>query len=588
LCLLLMGFAGASYGAVRFDVVSSPTEVINTGLSEVTGSINLVVRGPGYVAGVNPPGNLTGTSTGGNAQIGIIYNAGGTFMPIDNTVGTGIVIFWTAGFGTANPSILSVGNISQSNICAGQLTLNLLPGATPGDGDFIRVEGVRGRIAATAAATPLTDLSVSLQSINDPAANTFTPDVVRVAKSFTAMDAFIKQDTIGLLLCFPTLGRWAGGVAPTHSITITEKFPRAFVDYAANTISATTPGNGIGDRVDSGGQTGLFKPGTTAGVAATAGALGLPNNSTQFTVQLSAIPASVASITWSDSAAFTLANGNTSYLRYVSKASDGAGNATAIYSYETTNQTSASDLVIESFTIQPQFFLTSGATATGTILAAVTLSPNFGSSACQVPKASSLDVQPRFSLVSQATKVGGTGVPAAVGGGDAPLPLISIIRCNCYMLFTYVTTAAGYNTGIVVANTSQDSAAFGAQGAPTQTGGVTFYFYSASQGYRGSYTTADVPFGTSYIALVSQMLNAPDPDGTVRMKDTTFQGYIIAKAQFQYCHAISYIADAAFAATAQGYAALIIPDPAIKGGFRFPGDAGDIANVLPAGEGLNN
>ncbi len=63
--LLLLGFAGASFGAIRFDVIPSPTEVINTGRSEVLGSINMVVRGTG---------NLSGSSLNGPAQIGIIYN----------------------------------------------------------------------------------------------------------------------------------------------------------------------------------------------------------------------------------------------------------------------------------------------------------------------------------------------------------------------------------------------------------------------------------------------------------------------------------------------------------------------------------
>src|SRR4030095_3136500 len=90
LCLLLMGFAGASYGAVRFDVVGSPTEVINTGRSEVVGSINLIVRGTG---------NLTGTSTAGCNQIGIIYT--NPAMQIDNTRTTGIRIFFSSGFALA-------------------------------------------------------------------------------------------------------------------------------------------------------------------------------------------------------------------------------------------------------------------------------------------------------------------------------------------------------------------------------------------------------------------------------------------------------------------------------------------------------
>jgi hypothetical protein len=561
LCLLLMGFAGASYGAVRFDVVPSPTEVINTGLSEVTGSFNLVVRGAG---------SLTGTSTGGYAQIGIIYNSTGTFMPVDNTTTTGIVIFWTHAFATANPRILSVFNQTINGKCSGQLTINLEYGATPAEGDFIRIEGIRGRIAASSGATQGTDLYASLQSVNDPTANSFTPDSVRIAKSLPGMVIKVKSDN--LLLCFPTLGKF--NTTPGYYIQITEGFARAFVDWASATISNTTGGTGTFDRTDSGQQPGLYIPG---GGPAVVGSLGAPTNSTQFTVYLDSIPSSVSSIGWSDSDAVTMTNG-TAYLRLLSSTTDGAGNASALYSYETTNQTNASDITVETFKVKPMVYLNTGSTATGTVNAAVTLSPNGGSSSCQAPKTSSSDVQPRFSLVLMSDDVVVNEVP---GGGEPSKPYAVIIRCNCYMLFPYVTSAAGFNTGIAVANTSQDSQVFGSAGAPQQTGNVTFYFYSASQGYRGYFATGDIPFGQSYVGAVSQML------GNTTMPDTTFSGYLIAKAQFQYCHAIEFIADSAFAQLAYGATALIIPDPTIKSTYRTASDAGDLTNC-PAGEGLNN
>jgi len=50
----------------------------------------------------------------------------------------------------------------------GFFTLNLLPGAVLSDGDYIRIEGIRGRIDASAAVVPDADLFVDLQSINDP------------------------------------------------------------------------------------------------------------------------------------------------------------------------------------------------------------------------------------------------------------------------------------------------------------------------------------------------------------------------------------------------------------------------------------
>ena len=58
-------------GATSYDVVAAPTEVVNTGFSEVLGSVILIVRGSG---------NVTGTFTGDPAQINIVYD-----VQIDNT-----------------------------------------------------------------------------------------------------------------------------------------------------------------------------------------------------------------------------------------------------------------------------------------------------------------------------------------------------------------------------------------------------------------------------------------------------------------------------------------------------------------------
>jgi len=591
LCLLLMGFAGTSYGAVRFDVVPSPTEVINTGLSEVTGSINLIVRGPAYDPALQPTGNRTGTSTGGDAQIGIIYNSNGTFMAIDNTTTTGIRIFWTAGFVTAGlaPSIVSVANTTINGNCSGFITINLPYGARPADNDFIRIEGVRGRIASSSAVTQGNDLYAALQSINDPSANSFVPDSVRVAKSLPGMFVGVTADSP--LLCFPTTGvPIAGTTTPGYKIVVTEGFARAFVDWASAAVANTAAGFGQFDRVDSGAPVGGGgNVGTPASVVSGPGALGAPTNSTQFTVVLSGIPASVSSVSWP---AATPVFGGHSYLALVSSAAiDANGNASAVYSYETDNQTNYSDITIENFTIIPILVLKSGGTATGTVAATVTLSPNGGSAACQAPGASSSDVRPRFII--QYTP-------------STPATYATIIRCNCFMLFTYVTSGSGFNTGIVVANTSQDYTSTqpttdpgpvfpSGTGAANQIGYVTFYFYSTTGAYRGYYKTpSQISFGQSFVALLSQML------GTSTMPDTTFSGYIIARAEFQYCHAVSYIADNSFASTAQGYAALIIPDPAIQATYlnatgvavkpanlRYASDAGDITR-LPAGEGLNN
>jgi hypothetical protein len=342
-CLMLVGFAGASYGAVRFDVVGSPTEVINTGRSEVVGSVNLIVRGAG---------NVTGTSTGGCNQIGVIYT--NPAMQVDNTTASGIKIFFSSGFASAftvgagapcaTVGVVDVRNQDINGRCSGFITINLAPGAAPVEGDFIRLEGVRGRVDASLAITPGTDLFADLQSINDPAAALFTPDRVRVAKSLDGMNVEIRADSI--LLCFPTLGVVGGG-APGYQVRITEGFARAFVDSDANNDGAL-----LNDRVDSGSEANIqtMNAGNTAPVANPGAlALGSPTNSTQFLVWLEGIPTSVSGITW-PTAVGALPASSTPNAQLVFQSAGftaSAGIAFAYYSYEAINQTGVSDITVE-------------------------------------------------------------------------------------------------------------------------------------------------------------------------------------------------------------------------------------------------
>jgi len=570
LCLLLVGFAGTTFGAVRWDVVGSPTEVINYGRSEVLGAVTMVV---------NPTGPaVTGTSTGGDSQIGLIFT--NPAVQIDNTTTSGIKVFTV---GVASVTIVSVTNQDINGRCSGFITLNIAAGQTLAPNSYIRLEGVRGRVDLSSAITPGTDLFVDLQSINDPAANLFNPDRVRVAKSLCPMFVTVTPDT--LLLCFPTSGKpnlgaftaTASGVppysSPSYAITITEGFARAFVDKDSN-------GNLTRARVDDFGAT-----------------LGSPSNSTMFTVWLQDIPASVKSITWPAivynnqevvSLNATPAVVGTSYLSLTGTPvyDTTTGTASAVYTYVSNNQTNFSDITVETFTVQPAIILNTGATATGTINAGVYLGPFAAETltACNAPAATYTGdtfYRPRFLqlLKAQPPKATLTCVPPA----DVVQPYAAIIRCNCYLLFTYVTStpgAAGFNTGIAIANTTSDTAPFGTAGAPDQLGKITFYFYDKAAAYVGTtVTSADILPGKSFVDLLSNIL----PTGV-----TSFSGYVIARTDFQYCHGFAFIADNGFASIAQGYLANVIPDPAIKAGVRTATAAADVIAFVPAGESLNN
>jgi len=545
LCLLLMGFAGASYGAIKFDVFPSPTEVINTGMSEVVGSIKFVVYGTG---------NASGSATLGDAQLAITYNGAGTYMEIDNTPSSGIVLNWSSNFNAANPEILEVVNNTIGGNTYGSISINLTAGANTliGGEDYVILDGVRGRIATSTAVTQGNDLFAKIQSANDPSAYSFTDSTAtyRVATSYPGMAVKINDNT-NLLLCFPTTGAPDGQPAYASSIVITEGFARAFVDADANGA-----GPDGGDRVD---DTGAI--------------LGAPTNSTEFGVALSGLPASVSSIYWPTP--ISSQNGSTSWLELIDVITIGPGEEVGVYSYQSDNQSGWSDRYTETFIIQPRIFLGSNQTDVGTIKADANLSPPEFALTTGQPDPD--NARPRFAYVPQTDS---NQINTMPGGVDPPLDYAHIIRCNCYMLFTYVAARNGFDTGFAVSNTSQDQQVFGSLGAPDQEGPITFYFYDSEDGYVGSLTTALVEAGQTYTGLLSEMVQDAGITGE-------FSGYIIAKAEFQYCHAVSYIADSAFAATAQGYLALIIPDPAVKGPFRMPAAAAD-PSMMFAGESLNN
>jgi len=518
-------------------------------------------------------GDVTGTSAGGNAQIGIIFT--NPAMQIDNTTSSGIRLITSPNLASA--TIVNVENKDINGRCSGFVTINVPYGITTVAGDFLRVEGVRGRIDLSGppqGITPGTDLYASIQSINDPAANLFTPDIVRVAKSLCPYFVKIDKDTI--LLCFPTYGKYPVTSTPSYGITITEGFARAFVDKNAN-------GNVTKARVGS------------KDVLGASPLLGDPTTNTKFVVYLRDIPASVGSISWPTSVPSNQNNTTLdatygSYLVLDSSSDISAtGEVSATYIFVSDNQTDFSDITTEVFQFKGTYAIKlalsdKDTTSTGTVNAGVWMGPYAETlKACDKPASVDGDGKtlhrPRFVKTMRSLN-SGCNIPP-----DEPVqPYADIIRCNCYLLFTYVTSDAAWNTGIVVANTSGDTAVFGTKlHAPDQQGPVTFYFYDKTAQYVGSTQTAtDVLPGQSLVTLLSALL--PTTPAPVK----TFSGYVIAKTSFQYCHGYAFIADNTFANIAQGYLANVIPDPSIKAGVRTATAAADVVARIPAGESLNN
>jgi hypothetical protein len=352
---------------VNFGAVPSPTEVIYSGRSEVLGAISLIVNSNG----------LTGTQTGSWAQIGVLYSNG---IQVDNNTNGGIKLFFSIGFngGIGNaPYISSVQNLSVNGRCSGFIIINVPPGLTVQPNDYIRLEGVRGRIDLSDGAIAGTDLYAQLQSVNDPAANSFSPGTIRVARSLPGLNVEVKDANV--LLCYPPTGVVPGGGAPNYAITISEGFVRAFV-VADNNIAT--------GRVDSSGAL-----------------LGAPTNSTKIRVILNSIPASISSVTWPETSSTYTIGGNSSWLAKVTETeSFSGGMAECTYVFTTQNQANMSDINLETYTLNPILNVSAtNQTSMGMVLGAAALYPFADTpGACDIPLSSNF-VQPRFATFYQSS-----------------------------------------------------------------------------------------------------------------------------------------------------------------------------------------
>ncbi len=152
-----------------------------------------------------------------------------------------------------------------------------------------------------------------------------------------------------------------------------------------------------------------------------------------------------------------------------------------------------------------------------------------------------------FYSTSAATLASGTlPIPRFVFTGAAT-NLFGIVKCSCNLLFPYVTQAPGYDTGIAIANTTMDP-----YGTTNQFGAVQFWYYGslanggAAPGTQCTNTASPGTCGTVLTTVsAGQVLTYTLYNGSAQWgldnRGAGFTGYMIAQAQFQYCHAFAFI-----------------------------------------------
>jgi len=151
---------------------------------------------------------------------------------------------------------------------------------------------------------------------------------------------------------------------------------------------------------------------------------------------------------------------------------------------------------------------------------------------------------------------GGTFTTANATQGQTPTPRFAVLKtqegrfvtinlCQTTLLYPFVTGAAGFDTGIAVANTSMDPF-----GTVTQTGSCKLYGYGVTVGASGNTAVQSTVPGCDSLAnpLPGTNCFAVVPPGQVMSVMassvlTNFQGYVIAVCNFQYAHGYAAVTD---------------------------------------------
>lgn len=126
----------------------------------------------------------------------------------------------------------------------------------------------------------------------------------------------------------------------------------------------------------------------------------------------------------------------------------------------------------------------------------------------------------------------------------------TITSCQTNLLYPFVSNQAGFDTGVVVSNTSADP-----YGTAPQQGPCMVYYYGATAG--GGAAPATQTSGT--VNSGSQLVFTLSAGGNLGIAATPgFQGYMIIRCNFQFAHGFAFVSDLGAQRLAMGYIPLVL------------------------------
>jgi hypothetical protein len=529
-CFLLLSAGSAlAQTAPTYQVTTTPTFVINDGRSESMGSVRLTVTAAS--ANTFPSTiqynfqNLACDLTTGPNPLAIAATTTTDFA----APGPQLVIGASTGTAITGAMITDVSNT------AGGCTVSVtVPGASTAVlGDFLELQGIRGRVDISPGAAVGTSLVAVLSSTPSTSSLFTVPNQGVVGISAKPWE-FVKVTQLGSILFCPS--------TPVNPIfSFKEDFNGSFVQYV----------DASGDL--GGGYT------LPADHRPLFGAI----NNTQLHIVISDLP-SGTTLAWD--ALATNTGGGVGRWSLVSQSTTGDD---AVYEYSTTSQ-NTSDITLESYTIGATLSIgTNPKAGTATIQAQLypPLNATDTSSPTQSPYTAGTVKSPRFADPLQPS-------PGAT--------FLTVAPCTTNLLFPWMAfiPSASYDTGFAIANTTTDP-----YGTTAQHGTCSLNFYPTDDTTLGGTPAAQPAIQVMTPDIATGATYANNLSGIPAISGADFTGYMIAVCNFQYGHGFGYITNTFGSPTAlaQGYVALVIPDPVINNG-RLP-DSQD-KGVLQSGEGL--
>ena len=139
-----------------------------------------------------------------------------------------------------------------------------------------------------------------------------------------------------------------------------------------------------------------------------------------------------------------------------------------------------------------------------------------------------------------------------LGTGDNKT-IANINICQTNLLFPYVTTITGFDTGIAISNTSMDPF-----GTGLQNGACTLNWYGNN---NGGTTNTPIPSSTTATSGAPTILAGTTwvtDAAATSMAGAGFTGYMIAQCNFQYAHGYAAVTDVGTRGILSSYLALVM------------------------------